>query len=49
VIGETPKVRTPSQAVAAGALREKERGFMRLVFLARLFLFLVLQIEFDGI
>jgi hypothetical protein len=27
VIGATPKVRTPSHAVAAGALREKGRGF----------------------
>jgi hypothetical protein len=39
VIGETPKVRTPSQATAAGTLREKGCGFMRLVFLAGLFLF----------
>jgi hypothetical protein len=37
VIGETPKVRTPSQAAVAGTLREKGSGAMGLVFLARLF------------
>jgi len=45
VIGETPKVRTPSRAAVAGTLREKGCGFVRLVFLAGLFLFLWPQIE----
>jgi hypothetical protein len=43
VIGKTPKVRTPSQAAVACTLREKECCFMRLVFLAGLFLLLKLK------